>query len=1243
MSTPFKCKPVGYQLAGNAVSTLYEINLVTGVETIIADQKLFMNALGYNTTDNFLYARSGTDNTIYRIDSIGEKTPLPVVSNLPDDSYNIGTFDSDGHYYLYKSNIELYYCIDYKLGSINYGQLVDPTNNFNPTKTGTSIKPPINIADFAYCPIDSMLYAVINGSTTPTDSVVRIDPKTGVVTNLKTTSVPSGTYGATFADSTNNIFVIDNNTGIIYKIAISGNDAIGVVFAQGVPSSNNDGASCVNISINLDYGDAPDNSPENGIGNYNTLLANNGPRHQLLANGLYLGTTVTSEDDANQNSTATGDHTSLSIPDDGTILPLKTLKTTDTTYSFVETITNNSGLNANLYAWIDFNKDGLFQLEESAIGSPLIIPPTKAGTQDITLQFNVPIGTIITPGETFVRVRLTTDSLDNKGDITTEDTRSIGPAGDGEVEDYLLKISSPPTCPTTKNVSTTSNKEVSGNITAVDFQGEFVSYSISTLPSNGVAKINPNTGDWSYTPSLNYSGSDSFIVTATNTSGLSCTTTVNITVLAISPTCPLPQNVSTTSNKEILGNITAIDPQNKTILYSISTLPSNGVAKINPNTGDWSYTPSLNYSGSDSFIVTATNTSGLSCTTTVNITVLALSPICPLPQNVIISKNEIATGTILSIDPQGGKIIYSIEKQGENGVASIDSLTGIWAYTPNTNFYGKDIFTVRSTNEIGLFCSTVVEINILNPDVSIKKVSNVEKVQIGDSFSYSITSENIGDTPISNSIIKDNLPTNFQIQSLQLDGINIGGSLISGIDIGPLNIGQSRALFINVKVLTSPTPNPYTNIATGNYQAIINPTKPPINIFKEAYTTIPITIVDPKIALIKSANKVTTAVGETIIYSITARNDGNIPLDDVIIQDPLTPELKFVLGSVKIDNIDKIADSIISGVNIGSIGIGEYKILAFSALVISSSSQPVINIANSSFRYTVDPTKPQNYGSNKSNPYTISIKNPHLSLEKTSDIEIAILDGTITYTVAITNDGDVDAIYSVFKDTLPPNVSLIDGSFSINGKIINSVDIIHGVDIGTIYIDKTVIVKYSVKVISTNCKGNIINSAIVNFGYQTSNSSTITRIDSDPATNSILQAISLFKQFNLENYLSIPEQKPDMEQINEITGLIEISNYYTIDTPIGLSEEGQTLTGNKLIIHGILTLTLNYTADIPEQSVHSSQYCVPFSSFIVIPKEFSINCSAGIKGLVEDIYFNQTTNRCFFTNATVILIASSKQ
>ena len=46
---------------------------------------------------------------------------------------------------------------------------------------------------------------------------------------------------------------------------------------------------------------------------------------------------------------------------------------------------------------------------------------------------------MIRPDHTFVRLRLTTELLTDTG-LETQDTRSVGPAADGEVEDYILKI-----------------------------------------------------------------------------------------------------------------------------------------------------------------------------------------------------------------------------------------------------------------------------------------------------------------------------------------------------------------------------------------------------------------------------------------------------------------------------------------------------------------------------------------------------------------------------------------------------------------------------------------------------------------------------------------------------------------------------------------------------------------------------------------------------------------------------------
>lgn len=102
-------------------------------------------------------------------------------------------------------------------------------------------------------------------------------------------------------------------------------------------------------------------------------------------------------------------------------------------------VTNNTGLDANLYAWTDFDQDGIFQRNEGAVGQPIIVPST--GFQIIPLTFNVPAGVTLTQKHTFVRIRLTTDKLINQNtNPTLEDTRSYGPASDVEVEDYYLEI-----------------------------------------------------------------------------------------------------------------------------------------------------------------------------------------------------------------------------------------------------------------------------------------------------------------------------------------------------------------------------------------------------------------------------------------------------------------------------------------------------------------------------------------------------------------------------------------------------------------------------------------------------------------------------------------------------------------------------------------------------------------------------------------------------------------------------------
>ncbi|MEG0563208.1 GEVED domain-containing protein, partial [Anaerorhabdus sp.] len=191
----------------------------------------------------------------------------------------------------------------------------------------------------------------------------------------------------------------------------------------------------------LDFGDAPDTGSGNGMGNYSTLLANNGPRHFFSPN-LLLGTQVTTEADAYQNTNADGDDIGQGIQDDG-LATWPQINQGVSNYSLSVSYTNAIGSTANIYGWIDFNKDGIFQLEESA--TTVIMSSSTTNPRTVSLNFTVPSTSTLVKGDiTYARLRITTNNLLNTNSSPNqEDTRSLGLASDGEVEDYLVIVLPP--------------------------------------------------------------------------------------------------------------------------------------------------------------------------------------------------------------------------------------------------------------------------------------------------------------------------------------------------------------------------------------------------------------------------------------------------------------------------------------------------------------------------------------------------------------------------------------------------------------------------------------------------------------------------------------------------------------------------------------------------------------------------------------------------------------------------------
>lgn len=134
-------------------------------------------------------------------------------------------------------------------------------------------------------------------------------------------------------------------------------------------------------------------------------------------------------------------------------------------------------------------------------------------------------------------------------------------------------------------------------------------------------------------------------------------------------------------------------------------------------------------------------------------------------------------------------------------------------------------------------------------------------------------------------------------------------------------------------------------------------------------------------------------------------------------------------------------------------------------------------------------------------------------------------------------------------------------------------------------------------------------------------------------------------QIFIPETLTIPAQKPDIEQINSVNISANIIRKKVVVTPTALveNEEGKWVTGRKLVVEGELCQKVVYTADEPSQAVHSAHLYVPFSAFIVVPPDYNgIDTQEvvfQVNVCIEDVFIKSFTKRLIFKNVTLLLQA----
>src|SRR5207245_2366312 len=183
-------------------------------------------------------------------------------------------------------------------------------------------------------------------------------------------------------------------------------------------------------------------------------------------------------------------------------------------------------------------------------------------------------------------------------------------ANDGELDSNIATVSITVTAvndaPVASNQAVVTDEDTAKAITlgATDVEGSPLTYAIVTAPAHGT--LSGTAPNLTYTPAANYNGSDSFTFKANDGSLDSNVATVTITVAAVND-APVAANDSYTTDEDtaltvaapgVLGNDADID--SATITAVLVAGPAHGTLTLNAN-GGFTYTPSANYNGPDSF------------------------------------------------------------------------------------------------------------------------------------------------------------------------------------------------------------------------------------------------------------------------------------------------------------------------------------------------------------------------------------------------------------------------------------------------------------------------------------------------------------------------------------------------------------------------------------------------------------------------------------------------------------------
>jgi hypothetical protein len=262
-------------------------------------------------------------------------------------------------------------------------------------------------------------------------------------------------------------------------------------------------------------------------------------------------------------------------------------------------------------------------------------------------------------------------------------------------------------------------------LAGTDVDADPLTFAVATPPAHGtLAGTPPNL---TYRPAANYAGADSFSFSASD--GLaSSSATVAITVVAQNdaPTATAAR-LSTPEDQPLAVRLAGADVDGNPLSYVITTLPTRGT--LSGTAPNLTYTPNLNFNGTDAFAFKVSDGSLSSAPASVDITTVAVNdPPVATASSWSLAMNSSVAFRLAGTDTENSPLTYAIVTAPTNG--TVTGTAPNLTYSPRAGFSGTDQLRFTVSDGTNVSASALATFRVLGVPaitVAVEQASAVEQ------------------------------------------------------------------------------------------------------------------------------------------------------------------------------------------------------------------------------------------------------------------------------------------------------------------------------------------------------------------------------------------------------------------------------------------------------------------------------------------------------------------------------------